>query len=611
MIENPALQHLASFIRIEDWSSPELVGGSEFLLASDLQQDSLIDDISRTIFRSRQRHVLLVGSRGTGKTTVLRKVALAVHAGQPKYLSSKRVLYADLSNVGPEDSRACAETLFNALPADDDVILCLDHFASLIERLHGGDNKPLLRALLARPNISLVGTLQHWQYIEKILADHLMNGLFVRLDVAEPDRQAATCMARQAARLLEMKMGINFPHEVVDRAVVLTATYLMAECQPGKAIDVLRQVGEELVYENTQLGRSHVNVQIDQVVRVISKRTNISPETIAGQGRVFDFAAALTDAVVGQEHAVAQVAQELQLIAAGLTEPDKPASVMMFAGITGVGKTEIAKRIAELYSSSGRLQVYSMGNYTEAHSVSGLIGVPPGYVGHEDGGRLVSDLLADPYAVFLFDEAEKCHPNVWKPFLNLFDEGWIVDQRGRKAYGDRAIFILTTNAGDRSIAQLSQTGNSPEMIAEHVRKALSRVRQERSSQPVFPPQFLSRIKRIIVFNPLSPDAFLGIAQRVIDRLVARWRTTRQKELYVAPEAMQAIADMAVNANDQGEGQEGGRVVKKLVSEKIEHQILLRTLAAPQAYDECDRIEVGLLASNKAVVSDHAFQIVFR
>jgi ATP-dependent Clp protease ATP-binding subunit ClpA len=126
--------------------------------------------------------------------------------------------------------------------------------------------------------------------------------------------------------------------------------------------------------------------------------------------------------------------------------------VLLFAGMTGVGKTELAKRIAELYSTSKRLTTYAMGNFTEPHSVSGIIGVPPGYVGHEDGGRLINELNADPYSVFLLDEAEKCHPNVWKPFLNLFDEGWIMGHRGVKAHADRAIFILTTNAGDKTIA---------------------------------------------------------------------------------------------------------------------------------------------------------------
>lgn len=258
----------------------------------------------------------------------------------------------------------------------------------------------------------------------------------------------------------------------------------------------------------------------------------------------------------------------------------------------GVGKTELAKQIARLYSPSGRLKVYPMGNFTEPHSVSGLIGVPPGYVGHEDGGRLVNDLLADPYSVFLLDEAEKCHPNVWKPFLNLFDEGWIIDQRGRKAYGDRAIFILTTNASDRSIAQLQKSEKTPTEIADHVRKTLSRVRHERSSQPVFPPQFLSRIRRIITFRTLGLDAMRGITEILLHRMQARWTKSRSKFVSVSKPLQDWIAQEGLRLNELSNGEEGGRIIQKLISERIEYEILKSATACPQKYEDCT--ELGLV-----------------
>jgi ATP-dependent Clp protease ATP-binding subunit ClpA len=258
-----------------------------------------------------------------------------------------------------------------------------------------------------------------------------------------------------------------------------------------------------------------------------------------------------------------------------------------------VGKTELAKRIAELYSSSKRLQVYTMGNFTEPHSVSGIIGVPPGYVGHEEGGRLINELRADPYSVFLLDEAEKCHPNVWKPFLNLFDEGWIVDQRGVKAYADRAIFILTTNAGDKNISQLTRSGKSAAEILEALKQALARVRVERSSQPVFPPQFLSRMKRIIVFNPLDEAAMVGIARCAARRLAERWKLARDKVVTLAPELLQSIGRMAHEMNTRANGQEGGRIVQKLFSDCVEHTIYRKSLDDRDGYERCREIRVSL------------------
>ncbi|MDB5387664.1 MAG: ATPase domain protein [Planctomycetaceae bacterium] len=152
-------------------------------------------------------------------------------------------------------------------------------------------------------------------------------------------------------------------------------------------------------------------VALDAVIGVLAHKTGVPRETINGQFRESDFEAALADVFVGQPVAVREVVTELELISAGLVEPNKSASVMMLTGMAGVGKTELAKRVTELYSSSPRLQVYSMGIFTETHSVSGIIGVPSGYVGHDEGDRLINELRANPCAVFLLDEAEKCHPN--------------------------------------------------------------------------------------------------------------------------------------------------------------------------------------------------------
>lgn len=175
--------------------------------------------------------------------------------------------------------------------------------------------------------------------------------------------------------------------------------------------------------------------------------------------------------------------------------------------------------------------------------------------------------------MFLLDEAEKCHPNIWKPFLNLFDEGWIADQRGRKAFGDEAIFILTTNAGDRSIGQLTQSGKTHDEIVDHVRRTLSRVRQERSSQPVFPPQFLSRIRRIMVFKPLSVESMVEITRITLKKVADQWEIARGKRLNIHEPVVHAIGEKAHHLNSLANGEEGGRIVKKLIRDKIEYAIL--------------------------------------
>ena len=262
--------------------------------------------------------------------------------------------------------------------------------------------------------------------------------------------------------------------------------------------------------------------------------------------------------------------------------------------MTGVGKTELAKRLAELYSTSRRVQTYPMGNFPEPHSVSGIIGVPPGYVGHDQGGRLVNDLNSDPYAVFLLDEGEKAHPNIWVPFLNLFDEGWLIDQRGTKAYADRAIFILTTNAGADAISQMTTSGQSLDDIENRVRQTLSRVRHERSSQPVFTPQFLARVRKVIVFRPLDQDAMISISRKLAGNLQSAWLKRRDKTLIIHDDVLIAIAEHGHQLNTQSGGKEGGRIIRKLLSD-MESRIQTHAADNAALYKLSNTIEVGLIA----------------
>ena len=547
--------------------------------------------VLRTLYQQPQRHVLVTGSKGVGKTAVIQTLALKASRSEIPFLQNQRFLWIDCQNVGPEDSRACLESIFAAVAGQTDIVLCLDGVGALLRRSHGGTNKPLLRAMINRPGIRLIGVISSWEYNDLIGGDAEMLERFTRVEVDEPLEPMALEIARFHAQRLRAEFQLQIAEHVVERTVALASTFILNECHPAKSVRILRQVFSNADYDRTQLGRRREEVTVADVISVISERTSIPAETIAGENQGADFKAALHDAVTGQEAAIEQAATELQMIKGGLNEPGKPAAVLLFAGMTGVGKTELAKRIAELYSTSKRLQVYTMGNFTEPHSVSGIIGVPPGYVGYEEGGRLINELNADPYSVFLLDEAEKCHPNIWKPFLNLFDEGWIVDQRGVKAHADRAIFILTTNAGDKNIAQMVKNGDSGTQITDRVKLALSKVRHERSTQPVFTPQFLSRIRRIIAFAPLDEAAMIGITERRMRRMQQLWKQKREKDIEISEDVILRIGRQAHQLNEQSGGQEGGRIVGKLVSDLVERRIQEAAQAAPEAYKNAKVIRI--------------------
>jgi ATP-dependent Clp protease ATP-binding subunit ClpA len=223
--------------------------------------------------------------------------------------------------------------------------------------------------------------------------------------------------------------------------------------------------------------------------------------------------------------------------------------------------------------------------------------VPPGYVGHEQGGRLVNDLIADPYGVFLLDEADKAHPDVMQPFLNLFDEGWICDQRGVKAYASHAIFVLTTNVGQRQIGDMCKEEKSIEEIRSTMRESLARIRHPKSNRPVFTPEFLARIKRLIVFRSLDLVAMRGICRKVISELQRDWHSKRQKELRVEPELVELIAKIACEMNEHANGKEGGRIVRKLLANHVESVLMRQIALQPDRYKACQIVHLKTTASN--------------
>lgn len=568
------------------------------------------DETIRALYRKTRRHVLITGPKGVGKTTFVRELAKIATTGEVPFLLHKRFVWIDCQYVSREDSRACLESIIQFTLGQRNLVLCLDGLSSLIRRSGGEDNKVLLKSALARPGLQILAVLSKWDFNDLIGSDAELLECFTRIELEEPQGEVLLKAVQAIARGLEEEFRLRIPAPLVQRSVTLCSGYLLNEHFPAKAARLLRHLCEDLDFDRTQRG-SEVNEATPQkLVQIVAASTGIPETTLFGEADQPDFDAALSSEVFGQDAAVAAVAAELRLIRAGLVDPNKPATVLLFAGMTGVGKTELAKRLAELYSTSRRLQTYPMGNFTEPHSVSGIIGVPPGYVGHDQGGRLVNDLNSDPYSVFLLDEGEKAHPNIWVPFLNLFDEGWLIDQRGRKAYADRAIFVLTTNAGADPISQMTASGHTEQEIEDRVRGMLGRIRHERSSQPVFTPQFLARIRKVIVFRPLDEAAMESICRKLITNIQRSWLTRREKRIDVSDDVIRIIAKHGHDLNQKSVGREGGRIIRKLLSEHLEGRIQTEATHASAAYALCNRITVSTHHSTINAPLPNALSIMF-
>ena len=562
---------------------------------SDIQKalhlETYCSAMSRALFRRSNNHVLVMGPRGVGKTSLVWELARQAARGDISFLKRKRFIWVDGSDVDPQNSREKLESLFSHCSERTDLILCLDGLGQMLRAESGGHNKLILRKALKKKSVHLIGVISKWDFEDLLSSDHDILEYFTQIILEEPSRDDATDIVKQACNDLETEYKVRIEDKAIERAVTLSLDYILNERLPTKAIKILRQVCEDLEYDRSQLGYDRTTVSVADITKVVSDISGVPEETLSGYSRKVDYEEDFGRIIIGQDEAIHAVATELQLIKAGLTDPGKPASVMLFAGLTGVGKTELAKTLARFYSSSKRLQTYTMGNFTEPHSVSGIIGVPPGYVGHEQGGRFINDLNADPYCVFLLDEAEKAHPEVWKPFLNLFDEGWIVDQRGVKAFADRAIIILTSNAGSEIISEMSKRGKSIDDIIEAVKKNLSEVRHERSHQPVFSPEFLARISRIIVFKPLDETAMIGICKLQIAQMQKTWNEKREKTVIVPENLIQYTGRQGHTINTQSGGQEGGRIIRKLLREWVETAIQQKAGNNEYEYKKCTTIKL--------------------
>jgi len=390
--------------------------------------------------------------------------------------------------------------------------------------------------------------------------------------------------------------------------VTLTANYVLNDHLPAKALKVLTKACEEADYQRRRSGHPEVSITGNDIVRLVAAQTGIPEDTLRGLADQTNYEAALGEVIFGQSHAVKEVATELGLIKAGMTDASKPASVLLFLGQTGTGKTELAKALARFYSTSKRLKTYTLGNCVEPHSVATIIGVPPGYVGSDRGGRLVNELNADPYGVFLLDEADKAHPDVLQPFLNLFDEGWITDQRGTRGYAGKSVFVLTTNVGQRMIAEMHKEGKSLEEIATRMKEALGQIRHGKSDRPVFTPEFLARIKRIIVFRPLDKAAMEAIARKQLADIQHSWAQGRNKDLSIPESLVEYVGLAAHRLDEKANGKEGGRVVRKLVAEWIEAPLQRAMATDPNGYRGCATVSVTFTPLTETPAADQPFPV---
>lgn len=586
-----------------------------------------INRVIRILSRRTKNNPCLVGEPGVGKTAVVEGLAARIAAGNvPEGMKKKRVLALDLSGMvagtkyrGEFEERI--KRVMDEAIQDGNVLIFIDELHTIIGA--GGaegalDASNIMKPALARGEFQVIGATTREEYRKHIEKDAALERRFQPVTVEEPTKEEAEAILFGLRSTYEKHHGIRISDEAVRAAVRLSERYINDRFLPDKAIDVLdeassmlrlslfsekgtaaekmqqlkrlEQEKEELLLSGDIEGaiataskekrlKSRLEAEAKKennqpvleeslVADVISSWTKIPLQKLCEEEsrRLLRLPEVLKKRVIGQEDAVNAVSRAIRRARVGLQNPERPIGSFLFLGPTGVGKTELSKALAEaVFGKEDAMIRVDMSEYMEKHSVSKMIGSPPGYVGHEEGGQLSERIRRNPYSVVLFDELEKAHSDVFNILLQVLEDGHITDAQGRKVSFKNTIIIMTSNTGAKGITEPKNLGfiGTVQEGADYERMR-SRVMEEVKQN--FKPEFLNRIDETIVFKPLGKEAMKEIASLQLSAVVKRCK--EQLGLNLKPE--EGVAEFIVaKGSDE---KYGARPIRRAVQVHVEDML---------------------------------------
>ena len=485
-----------------------------------------IKDIIRVLSRKDKSNAILIGFPGVGKSKVMEGFAGRLLADDvPEHLLGKEVFKLNLGGlIAGTKYRGEFEERFKAvldevLAAKGKIILYIEDIHQIVTagRTEGSlDAGNLLKPLLAQGQINIIGTTTFAAYRESFELDQALEGRFQRIRIEEPDQDKALTILRGLRENYQDFHGVRLTDEALQAAISLSIRYLSDRYLPDKALDLIDEACAVKKIQLAQAEPERPDVSREDIASIVERITGIKAQGIMDNERehLLNLDKLLRQRIVGQDQAVQKVSEAILRSRAGIQNPKRPIGSFLFLGPTGVGKTALAKALAErLFGNELEMVRLDMSEYMEKHAVARLVGPPPGYVGFEEGGQLTEAVRRRLYSIVLLDEIEKAHPDVFNTLLQVLDEGRLTDSKGRTIDFKNTILIMTSNIGSQQI--LESLKNERGLTAETQEEVLSLL------QHSFRPEFLNRIDETVIFNPLRAEDMVNIVKIMVRQLQER------------------------------------------------------------------------------------------
>ena len=476
-------------------------------------REKIIERMVQILSRRTKNNPLLVGEPGVGKTALADGLALQiVNKKVPKVLDKAVIYSLDLGSLiaGSKyrgDFEQRLKKVLNDLNNQEHAILFIDEIHTLMGAgaTGGGslDASNLLKPVLANGDLSCIGSTTYKEFRQHLEKDRAFARRFQKIDVTEPNKEESIEILKGLRSHYEKFHNVVFKDEVLESAVNLSEKYIFDKFLPDKAIDIIDEVGAKVNLHREN--EDPIEITIHQIEDVVAQMGQVPSHTVSSSDvdKLKNLELRLKSLIFGQDPAIEGLVSAIKMNRVGLGRDRKPVGSFLFAGPTGVGKTEVAKQLSNHLGN--KFIRFDMSEYMEKHAVARLIGAPPGYVGFEEGGLLTEAVTKSPYCVLLLDEIEKAHPDLLNVLLQVFDNGTLTDPHGKTADFTHATIIMTTNCGARDAAKGS-IGINPGDPAKISDEAIKRH---------FSPEFLNRLDQVVHFSPLN----VVICERVLDKFI--------------------------------------------------------------------------------------------